>query len=205
MVLDAAGTDKIGVTLGWLSCANTAGFAIGPVLGGVLYKFGGWWAVFGTILGMISIDLCLRCTVIESGRLTEQEDLEISIAVESDLAGSSQHAAQQKKDKTFALLVLLRQPRMLCLLWGVIASGIIVSSFDAVSQKSSYAMYRQSPILLTHKVLDSSFVRPKSIWLERTWPRADLPANCLAVCIRSTLWLVLRTAGSGTKTLPKLT
>lgn len=145
MVLDAADTDKVGVLLGWLSLANTAGFAVGPVVGGVLYNFGGWWAVFGFILGMIGIDICLRCTIIERRRSDQGERPRISTATDIEPVEVSEQTVRRGTSKTFALFVLLRQPRMLCLLCGVIGSGIVVSSFDTVSHKSVSSILNPQP------------------------------------------------------------
>ncbi|SMR60054.1 unnamed protein product [Zymoseptoria tritici ST99CH_3D1] len=69
MALDAIPEDEVAVTLGWLSMASTAGFALGPAPGGVLYRFGGWWAVFGTLLGLLGVEFGLRCVVVEHRRL----------------------------------------------------------------------------------------------------------------------------------------
>lgn len=155
MVADVIPEEKIAVTLGWLGAANTAGFTVGPVLGGVLFTYGGWWTVFGTLLGMLFLDFCLRCTVTERKRVIEEEDeyegegeREDEIEVEGeDVVVHDDHDDEailqptvqrkmknkEKKKRENGLIVLARQPRMICMLCGVVTSGILISAFDAVS------------------------------------------------------------------------
>lgn len=40
---------------------------------------------------------------------------------------------KEKKKRENGLIVLARQPRMICMLCGVVTSGILISAFDAVS------------------------------------------------------------------------
>ncbi|EMF11080.1 MFS general substrate transporter [Sphaerulina musiva SO2202] len=152
MVADVIPEEKIAVTLGWLGAANTAGFTVGPVLGGVLFTYGGWWTVFGTLLGMLFLDFCLRCTVTERKRVIEEEDeyegegeREDEIEVEGENTTIYDHddeailqptvprkmKKKEKKKRENGLIVLARQPRMICMLCGVVTSGILISSFDA--------------------------------------------------------------------------
>lgn len=155
MVADVIPEEKIAVTLGWLGAANTAGFTVGPVLGGVLFTYGGWWTVFGTLLGMLFLDFCLRCTVTERKRVIEEDDeyegegeREDEIEVEGeDVVVHDDHDDEailrptvqrkmknkEKKKRENGLIVLARQPRMICMLCGVVTSGILISAFDAVS------------------------------------------------------------------------
>ena len=49
------------IVLTW--CA--VGFALGPVLGGVVYSAGGYYAVFGMVFGLTGFDLVMRLTIIE--------------------------------------------------------------------------------------------------------------------------------------------
>lgn len=161
MVADVIPEEKIAVTLGWLGAANTAGFTVGPVLGGVLFTYGGWWTVFGTLLGMLFLDFCLRCTVTERKRVIVEEEEEedgnegegegeredeIEVEGEDATVHHDDHddeavlgptvprmmkKKKEKKKRENGLIVLARQPRMICMLCGVVTSGILISSFDA--------------------------------------------------------------------------
>lgn len=135
MVMDVTPEGKVGQVLGWTGMANTAGFTIGPVIGGVLFQYGGWWAVFGTLLGMLAVDFGLRCTVIEQKRIIEEEEGEEEVFVAQSDAGSTMPLVTmpKKSKRKHGLIVLLRQSRMRFLLWGVVACGILISAFDAVS------------------------------------------------------------------------
>ncbi|SMR57181.1 unnamed protein product [Zymoseptoria tritici ST99CH_1E4] len=131
MVLDAIPEDEVAVTLGWLSMASTAGFALRPALGGVLYRFGGWWAMFGTLLGLLGVDFGLRCVVVEHRRMPGVDEPGEAVVGNDKLefkAGSEFRVITEKTDvdaegqsrgsvpndgEAFAMLVLLHQPRML--------------------------------------------------------------------------------------------
>lgn len=128
LVLDEIPSHAVAVTLGWLSSATTAGFTVGPALGGVLYRYGGWWTVFGTIFGVLLVDLLLRLSVVK------ETSLEVLGAAHS--SQTCEDVASTSK-RSFAFVVLLRQKRVRIMLWGVLVSGIIVSSFDAVSMTTS--------------------------------------------------------------------
>jgi MFS family permease len=189
MVLDAIPVEEVAVTLGWLSFANTAGFATGPALGGVLYRFGGWWAVFGTLLGMLGLDFMLRLMVIERRRLPAQGDSDIQVITQItlEITGEKGHGELEqqeeqnvKKDKkTFAMLTLLCQPRMVFMLLGVVTLGILLSSFDAVSSEDSH---RRDPYRMLIHRQDASHLRPRVVRMERPRSRVNLHSHGATSC-----------------------
>ena len=138
-VLGIIQLDDVAFTLGWVMSANTAGFTIGPALGGILYKYGGWWTVFGTLFEVIVLDLFLLLAVVQKSEdssrlLTERVDGASASSDEMEQLNTSPGQAnpEPRIQSDFALLVLLKQPRMLIMLWGVIASGFTISAFDTV-------------------------------------------------------------------------
>ncbi|KAL9125936.1 MAG: hypothetical protein Q9217_004931 [Psora testacea] len=56
--------------MGFTSTALSAGLLLGPVTGGVLYEYGGYFTVFLPALGLIAAEMIMRLIVIEGKRVT---------------------------------------------------------------------------------------------------------------------------------------
>ncbi|RAL15771.1 MFS transporter [Aspergillus homomorphus CBS 101889] len=65
LLVDTVGKEGLGQSLGYLGMAMTIGTVTGPLLGGVLYGNGGYYAVFGLAFGIIALDVILRLVMIE--------------------------------------------------------------------------------------------------------------------------------------------
>lgn len=68
LLLDKVGPANIGRACGWTGLSSSLGFFAGPVIGGVLYQFAGWFAVFIPAFVLIAIEILLRLMVIEEDR-----------------------------------------------------------------------------------------------------------------------------------------
>lgn len=146
IVTDAVDRTSLGQMIGYLGTAMTLGFMSGPLLGGLVYQVGGFYAVFGMAFGIIALDFFLRLAVVEKriaerwlcltdGERPSQENGYIPEqppygALET-ITNSSQTVTEISKS-TFALGKLLKQPRILISLWAVIVAALVVSAFDAV-------------------------------------------------------------------------
>ena len=73
LVLDTVGQDSIGRALGYTGMGLTMGLLVGPVLGGVLYEYGGYFHVFIPAFGLIGLELILRMLVIEQEHVPKIE------------------------------------------------------------------------------------------------------------------------------------
>lgn len=62
---DVVGTEHIGKAMGYTSVALSLGLFIGPVIGGVLYEYGGYFQVFLPAFCLIAIEMILRVMIIE--------------------------------------------------------------------------------------------------------------------------------------------
>ena len=60
---DVVGAEHIGKAMGYASVALSVGLFVGPVIGGVLYEYGGYFQVFLPAFGLISVEMIL-CTMI---------------------------------------------------------------------------------------------------------------------------------------------
>ena len=86
LLTDTVGPDGIGKAVGIIGIPLSVGPIVGPLIGGVIYARGGYFAVFGLIFGMLGVDAVLRLVMIEkksAGRGLEGE------APRSDLPGTS--------------------------------------------------------------------------------------------------------------------
>ncbi|CAG8203540.1 unnamed protein product [Penicillium salamii] len=148
IVTDAVDRGSLGQMFGYIGTAMTLGFMSGPVLGGVAYQVGGFYAVFGMAFGIVALDLFLRLAVVEkriaerwlcftegeqptqeNGYMPEQPPYG-TIGDVTNGATDSQTALEISKG-TFAMGQLIRQPRILISLWAVIVGALVVSAFDA--------------------------------------------------------------------------
>lgn len=145
IVTDAVDKRHLGQMIGYVGTALTLGFMCGPLLGGVVFNLGGFYAVCGMAFGIIALDMLLRLAVIEkktAGRWLSISDDETPShqrrdSVERLPYGTAFNGSgipkTFKSKSSFALFKLLQQPRILISLWAVIVSNLVVSAFDAVS------------------------------------------------------------------------
>lgn len=71
LVVDTIEKENLGQYLGYLGLALTLGTMIGPLVGGVIYESGGYYAVFGTAFALVGVDIILRLLVIETRHAAE--------------------------------------------------------------------------------------------------------------------------------------
>jgi MFS family permease len=146
IVTDAVDRASLGQMIGYLGTAMTLGFMSGPLLGGLLYQIGGFYAIFGMAFGIVALDFFLRLAVAEK-RIAERwlcltdgerPSQENGYIPERPPYGTlrtistSAHTATELSKTTFALGKLLQQPRILISLWAVTVGALVVSAFDAV-------------------------------------------------------------------------
>ena len=65
LVTDTVGKDGSGKAIGYTTMACCIGLLAGPLVGGVVYQHGGYYAVFGIAFGLIGLDIVLRLALIE--------------------------------------------------------------------------------------------------------------------------------------------
>ncbi|KAJ5754404.1 hypothetical protein N7533_003947 [Penicillium manginii] len=112
IVTDAVDKRHLGQMLGYIGTAMTLGFVSGPVLGGVVYSIGGFYAAFGMAFAIIALDLVLRLAVIEK-------------KVAERWVSSPDNGVVSRRDHDH------NHQSVLIALWAVIVSAIVASAFDA--------------------------------------------------------------------------
>ncbi|TPX12465.1 uncharacterized protein E0L32_006877 [Thyridium curvatum] len=65
LLSDTVGQNGIGQAVGIIGIPMSVGPIIGPLLGGVIYAYGGYFAVFGLMFGLLAIDAVLRLLLVE--------------------------------------------------------------------------------------------------------------------------------------------
>jgi MFS family permease len=65
LLVDTIEKEALGEAMGYAGMGITLGTMTGPLLGGVLYEKGGYYAVFGLAFGIIGLDIFLRLVLIE--------------------------------------------------------------------------------------------------------------------------------------------
>ncbi|KAL8992809.1 MAG: hypothetical protein Q9169_006824 [Polycauliona sp. 2 TL-2023] len=65
LLTEVVGKEHLGKAMGYTNMALSAGLLVGPVLGGVLYEYCGYFHVFLPAFGLITIELLLRCMMVE--------------------------------------------------------------------------------------------------------------------------------------------
>ncbi|KAJ6185684.1 hypothetical protein N7519_006985 [Penicillium mononematosum] len=145
IVTDAVDRASLGQMIGYLGTAMTLGFMSGPLLGGLLYQIGGFYAIFGMAFGVVGLDFFLRLAVVEKriaerwlclddGERPSQENGYIPEQPPYGTLGTiptSGHTATEISKTTFALGKLLKQSRILISLSAVTVGALVVSAFDA--------------------------------------------------------------------------
>lgn len=167
IVTDAVDRGSLGQMFGYIGTAMTLGFMSGPLLGGVVYQVGGFYALFGMAFGIVALDLFLRLAVVEK-RIAErwlcvsegeQPTQENGYIPEQPLYGAigdvgngaqDAHIALEISKGTFAMGQLLRQPRILISLWAVVVGALVVSAFDAVRSLISCSCFSFAKLKLRH-------------------------------------------------------
>ncbi|KAJ5965124.1 MFS amine transporter [Penicillium vulpinum] len=153
LLVDTVGKDELGQAIGYVSMAISIGTLAGPLLGGVVYENGGYYAVYGLAFAFIALDIILRLVLIErrhaikwlvpemtpfpvnGHQSTEKESGEISHPMSSTSGSESRESQTPSPTSRSAfgrLAILLSSPRLIVSVWGYLILSIIMSSFDSV-------------------------------------------------------------------------
>lgn len=134
LITDTFDKDRLGTAIGYLSSATAMGFLLGPSMGGVIYSRLGYEAVFIISSIVIGIDFMLRLLLVEkkvSQRCTGPDTDVSSDSQEETLSNFSEDMIITGAKNV--LPKLIKQPRILITLWGLLVMGMLNSAFDAVS------------------------------------------------------------------------
>ncbi|KAL4971929.1 MFS transporter [Aspergillus desertorum] len=126
LLVDTVGPNELGQAIGYVSMGLNTGVLAGPLLGGVLYQLGGYYAVFGLAFGFIGIDLLLRLVLIEKRHAAQW------LVSESTPSTPPDRQNLTEKQTGHSLATLLSSPRLLICLWAHFVLSLLLTSFDSV-------------------------------------------------------------------------
>ncbi|KAG2420508.1 hypothetical protein HFD88_000120 [Aspergillus terreus] len=157
LVVDSVEPERIGQALGYIALGMTLGVMAGPLLGGVIYEHGGYYAVFGLAFALVGLDICFRLVMIEKKYAarwlpppradpssTEDQASQNSVPQQSEGQTQSQASYREKtpdqptehttfdKKRKPAVIILLSSARLIVALWAYFIMSMIISSFDTV-------------------------------------------------------------------------
>jgi MFS family permease len=163
LLSDTVGQAQVGKAMGYVSMAIPLASLCAPVLGGLLFDRGGYYAVFAIAFATIGLDIFLRVVMIEKSavaewseaqaevlkatpRLVEEQSRPVSSIMDKHLSTGevrvdSLQPARIEEDTSKPLrrvppmLLLLKSPRLLAALWGTTMEQTLTVAFDAVRTK----------------------------------------------------------------------
>ncbi|KAK3172571.1 hypothetical protein OEA41_005895 [Lepraria neglecta] len=146
LLFDVVGKEGIGRATGYTGMSVSLGILTGPVAGGVLYEYGGYFYVFIPAFVLITVDIILRLMVICEKRTPLQPILKESIKsgdstteTEPLLGGPSIKAAR------FPILVMLASPRFLVAILSLFTINSFSNGFDGVMPVYVYQTFGIGP------------------------------------------------------------
>ena len=164
LLSDTVGQAQVGKAMGYVSMAIPLASLCAPVLGGLLFDRGGYYAVFAIAFATIGLDIFLRVVMIEKSaaaewsearadgleatpRGVEEQSRPVSSIMNEHLStgevqvDSPRPAGIKNEDTSKPLrrvppvLLLLKSPRLLAALWGTTMEQTLTVAFDAVRIK----------------------------------------------------------------------
>ena len=159
LLVDATGSEDIGSAMGWISLGLSLGDTCGPLISGVVYERAGHYAAFSIAFAVITVDIILRCLLLEPQSQDASTSEEVQPGQDSApqsiesyvLEGRSNRSAEgvpqlsdnesglehwQEKDVpqgSFNIFKLLKYPDMLCSLWCIFMITVVLTGLEAVS------------------------------------------------------------------------
>ncbi|KAL8785242.1 MAG: hypothetical protein Q9195_008715 [Heterodermia aff. obscurata] len=148
LLTEVVGVEHLGKATGYTSMALSFGLLLGPVLGGVLYEYCGYFQVFLPAFGLIAMEIILRMMIIEKEKkpipLPPQSSSSTTAAQKDPLkdeilSGAASHPREldpllQQPATTQpanAYKALLTSPRFLMALIALLILNSIANGFDS--------------------------------------------------------------------------
>ncbi|KAI1615883.1 MFS transporter [Exophiala viscosa] len=153
LMADTVSEEESGKAMGYVGLATSLGVLVAPLIGGVVYKRVGYYAVFGVTFAVIAVDVVLRLALIEkkvaqkwlepdasSSTLSAQpSDVPLQVVVDESQTIAEKNAAgnnteppvQPAKRKLPTILILLKSRRILVAFWGSMVVAMTMTAIDA--------------------------------------------------------------------------
>lgn len=147
MIVANINKSEIGNALGTIALALNMGSVAGPILGGVVYDHGGYYAVFGMAFGILVVDIILRIALIEktdAAKWTQRELVEDTTRnvelsrddIEQQSHGGKAHEVTRGlpswRKHLPATIQLLFFPRIMIAILGSFVMALLLAAFETV-------------------------------------------------------------------------
>lgn len=126
LLYDAVGKEGIGQAGGYTGMSISLGILTGPVIGGLLYEYGGYIHVFIPAFVLIAVDIILRLMVVCEKRAGPTKVEEPMTETEPLLGKAGPTIAR------FPIFVMLSSPRFMVALLSLFAINSFSNGFDGV-------------------------------------------------------------------------
>ncbi|MCJ1464934.1 hypothetical protein MMC07_003549 [Pseudocyphellaria aurata] len=140
LVVDTVGPAEIGQMIGYVSISSTLAYFLGPIMGGIVFNRGGYYAVYYMSFGIILLDIILRTLLVEKNvakqwTINGEPDLvDTPIPDDSHTHGSTVtdlETSTARPPNRHPVVALLSSSRFWSALWCSFVQSIIMSSWDA--------------------------------------------------------------------------
>ncbi|KAL8834922.1 MAG: hypothetical protein Q9176_007216 [Flavoplaca citrina] len=220
LLTEVVGKEHLGKAIGYTSMALSTGLLIGPVLGGLLYEYCGYFQVFLPAFGLITIELMLRCMMVEMEKKQPDPVVPPSPQLPATAGRPSQirpgdkhssttdsdpllpHPPKSKARQASTYKILLTSPRFVVAITSLFVLNVIANGFDSTLAPFAQDAFDMRPSRVATLFLALAIpmlLAPLSGWLaDRYGPRFPVMAG-LAVAVPA---LVVLSSVSKTTTAP---
>ena len=193
LMVDTVGKDGLGQAIGYVSMAISVGTLGGPLLGGVVYQNGGYYAVFGLAFAFIGLDIVFRLLLIEkrhalkwitpelerpaSESSSTNKEPVVSEVPPTPSTGSDIQATKKPPSRSaFARVgTLLSSPRLVVSLWGYFVISLVLASFDSVLPlfvQDTFGWQQSGQGLIFIPLMVPHLVDPLTGWVIDKYPKS---------------------------------
>lgn len=157
LLIESVPRERLGYLFGYLDTSVALGIVAGPIFGGLVYSFAGYYAVFWAALMLLTIDLALRLALIsrssaaqwlempKSEPLTDVEPIE-GAAYGAIFAEETEQSCHPREE--LSIWNLHREPRVVISVVVMLVSALLMAAFDNVSgyiNIHGYMLYATDP------------------------------------------------------------
>ncbi|KAF1843283.1 MFS general substrate transporter [Cucurbitaria berberidis CBS 394.84] len=127
LLVDKIGREQIGEAMGYTSMSMFLGLFSGPLVGGIIYRYGGYFAVFIPAFCLIGLEILLRFLLVEEDRYTNESRLLDEERLLHLPRPTTEHRPHQS-----SILVLLSSPRLIIAMIGLFTINSFTTAFEGV-------------------------------------------------------------------------
>lgn len=214
LLADTVSEEEAGKAMGYVGLATSLGVLVAPLIGGVVYKRVGYYAVFGVTFAVIAVDILLRLALIEKKIAQQWLEPDVSgvphavtpndiplqnledhrtVAEKNATTSADEAPMNPTKRKLPPILILLKSRRILVAFWGSMVVAMTMTAIDTtlplfVNQIFGWDSLGAGLVFLA--LIAPSFVGPVvGHWTDKYGPRWIAASGLL---LSVPFWVLLR-------------